>query len=384
MKKIFTLIAMATMALGVNAQDWNASNADQLPNGTTILNNDYVKVQTAVQDSEAALIKDSSDKPDQKNYGGFTFTKYVNIRVDEAPAESNNWEGTAYGDASPLGISLIVTVKKHTDMTLYYTHGDGKVLSCYDQTDKASVGIAESAVEGLTKYYTGTFKFIAGHTYTIYAKGGTTGLNGITTAEGTYVEPTTVVYSYNNEKTNLTTYKDGATMQMTGNTGKSFANGASITVNGTAYTSIKNSNGVQITFTAATNEKIYRMTFYAMPNTDGDAPKFTEFNGVTFTEPIEITTVKDGTKPTQTIMCANGATSVTFTYGGKQVNFVVDVDYNESGYDSQYDPKQATGIQTVKNETISLNAPMYNLAGQKVAEGYKGVVIQNGVKRIQK
>jgi hypothetical protein len=48
------------------------------------------------------------------------------------------------------------------------------------------------------------------------------------------------------------------------------------------------------------------------------------------------------------------------------------------------DKSVPTGISTVKNETINLNAPAYNLAGQKVAEGYKGVVIQNGVKRIQK
>lgn len=48
------------------------------------------------------------------------------------------------------------------------------------------------------------------------------------------------------------------------------------------------------------------------------------------------------------------------------------------------DKSVPTGIETVKNETINLNAPMFNLAGQKVAEGYKGVVIQNGVKRIQK
>ena len=42
-----------------------------------------------------------------------------------------------------------------------------------------------------------------------------------------------------------------------------------------------------------------------------------------------------------------------------------------------------TNIETVKNETINLNAPMYNLAGQKVAEGYKGVVIQNGRKVVK-
>lgn len=384
MKKIFTLIAMATMALGANAQDWNASNADQLPNGTTILNNDFVKIVTAVQDTEAALLKDATDNPDPKTFGGYTFTKYVNIRIDEAPAESNDWVGTAYGDATPLGISLVVTVKKHTDLTLYYTHGDGKALSCYDQTDKVNTGIAETAVEGLNKYYTGTFKFIAGHTYTIFAKGGTTGLNGITTAAGTYVEPTTTLYTYNNEDANLTTYKDGAKLQMTGNTGKNFGKGANITVNGTAYASLKNSNGVQITFTAAPNEKIYRMIFYAIPNKDTEAPKFQEFNGIKLTDPIEITTVKDGTKPTQTIMCVNGASSVTFTYGGKQVNFVFEVDYNESAYDAQYEPVGTSGISTIKNETINLNAPMFNLAGQKVAEGYKGVVIQNGVKRIQK
>lgn len=383
MKKIFTLIAMATMALGASAQDWNASNADQLPNGTTILNNDFVKIVTAVQDTETALLKDATDNPDPKTFGGYTFTKYVNIRVDGAPAEANGWEGTPYGDASPLGISLIVTAKQNTDVTLYYKHGSGKVLSCIDQTTKDNVAIIETAVQGISDYYIGVFKFIDGHKYTIYAKGGTTGLNGISTAAGTYVEPQNKVYAYYADG-NLVTYGDGATMQITGNTEKNFGGGANITIDGASYKSIKNSNGAQNTFTAPANKKIYRMTFYAIPNKDGDAPKFTEFNGVTLTEPIAITTVKDGTNPTQTIMCANGATSVTFNYGGKQVNFAVDVDYSEASYDSQYDPKQATGIETVKNETINLNAPMYNLAGQKVSEGYKGVVIQNGVKRIQK
>jgi hypothetical protein len=43
-----------------------------------------------------------------------------------------------------------------------------------------------------------------------------------------------------------------------------------------------------------------------------------------------------------------------------------------------------SGINTVKSETIDVNAPVYNLAGQQVDKSYKGVVIQNGVKRIQK
>lgn len=43
----------------------------------------------------------------------------------------------------------------------------------------------------------------------------------------------------------------------------------------------------------------------------------------------------------------------------------------------------ATGIQSVKDENTA-NGEVYNLAGQKVDKSYKGVVIQNGVKRIQK
>ncbi len=123
------------------------------------------------------------------------------------------------------------------------------------------------------------------------------------------------------------------------------------------------------------------MTFYAIPNNDGDAPKFNEFNGATLD--IDVTTVKDGTQATQTIMCVNGAETVTFTYGGKQVNFVVDVDYSEAAYDAQYDPSTSTDINNV-NVVENANGTMFNLAGQKVANNYKGLVIMNGRKVVMK
>ena len=374
---------MAAMALGVHAQDWNASNAEALANGTKILDNDYVKINTAVQDTEASLIKDENDNPDPKTFGGFTFTKYINIRVDKGPAADNNWEGTAYGDATPLGISLIVKAKKNTDVTLYYKHGAGKVLSCYDQTAKGEVAITETAAQGVDSYYIGVFKFISGHTYTIYARGGTTGLSGIKTDEGTYVEPATTVYAYNSDA-NLVTYADGATMQITGNTSKNFGGGANITVSdGATYKGIKNSNGAQMTFTAPAGKKIYLINFYAIPNKDGEEPNFKEFNGVTLTEPITITTKKDGTNPTKITMCAKGVESATFTFAGKQVNFVAEVDYSEAAYDAQYDPTATSGIQNVKAENAA-NAVIYNLAGQKVSDSYKGVVIMNGRKVVVK
>jgi hypothetical protein len=381
MKKILPVVVAAMAALSVNAQDWNASKTGVLAKGTTLLDNDYVTVVTAVQDTESAEIKDESDAPDPKTYAGFTFTRYVNIRVDAAPSADNDFEGTAMSGLTPAGISLIVTAKQNTDMTLYYKHGEGKAVSCYDQNTKESVAMVETAVDGLENYYTGVYKFIGGHKYTIYAKGGTTGLNGISTAAGTYVEPQSKVYAYL-DKANSVTYGDGAVMTISGNASKNYGNGTSMTVNGATYTSIKNSNGAQNSFTAATGKKIYRMTFYAVPNNDGDEPKFAEFNGTTLEIPV--TSTKDGSNPTQTIMCVNGAETVTFTYGGKQVNFLVDVDYSEAAYDAQYDPAgDQANIANMKTAALQ-NGVIYNLAGQKVSRGYKGVVIQEGKKSLMK
>ena len=46
-------------------------------------------------------------------------------------------------------------------------------------------------------------------------------------------------------------------------------------------------------------------------------------------------------------------------------------------------PANASGISTVK-ANVENNSAIYNLAGQKVAKDYKGLVIKNGVKMIQK
>ena len=43
-----------------------------------------------------------------------------------------------------------------------------------------------------------------------------------------------------------------------------------------------------------------------------------------------------------------------------------------------------TGISTVKTKADEADSPIYNLAGQKVNENYKGVVIKDGKKMIQK
>jgi len=391
MKKIFTLFTAALAALSVNAQDWNATNSGPLAKGTTILDNEYVTVVTAVQDSETALIKNETDQNDPKTYAGFTFTKYVNIRVTDAPAEANNWEGTEYADATPLGISLIVTAKKNTDMTLYYKHGDGKALSCYDQTAKKAVSNEEKAVDGLAGYYTGTFKFIEGHKYTIYAKGGTTGLNGITTAAGTYVAPDasatgTVIISWNDEPTlssktteemtntgtsnNVATWDNGISIMIM-RSDKGQSNGNPITVDGTSYKTIKVSNGAQNKLILPEGKVTNKITLYSYVNKDAatDRPSYwKEVAGATYTEETIFASYKDTANPDKREFTFDATNTVTFTNTGEQCCYVLFVEVSDG----------AAGITAAKAEIES--GAIYNLTGQKVSDSYKGVVIMNGKK----
>ena len=49
-----------------------------------------------------------------------------------------------------------------------------------------------------------------------------------------------------------------------------------------------------------------------------------------------------------------------------------------------FTPGSETGISTVKTAAESADAPIYNLAGQKVDKSFKGIVIQNGKKVVMK
>lgn len=64
---------------------------------------------------------------------------------------------------------------------------------------------------------------------------------------------------------------------------------------------------------------------------------------------------------------------------------VVDTSANPAKFYSLGDHSgSTTGITSVKNEAAGNNAPMYNLAGQLVDKGYKGIVIKNGKKIVLK
>jgi hypothetical protein len=54
----------------------------------------------------------------------------------------------------------------------------------------------------------------------------------------------------------------------------------------------------------------------------------------------------------------------------------------KNGYIHSITPAGTTGINTAK--TIEQNGAVYNVAGQMVTSSYKGLVIKNGKKMIQK
>lgn len=392
MKKILLFAAAAMAAVSVNAQDWNATNSGVLPKGSVLLNNDYVTVTTAVQDSEASYIKDEQDQNDPKTYAGFTFNKYVNIRVDAAPAADNDWVGTAYADATPAGISLVVVAKKNTDITLYYKHGDGKALSCLDQTTGKSAPNVETAVADLAGYYTGTIQLQGEHTYTIYARSGTTGLNGISTAEGTYVAPSenAVTISWDevptlsNETTeemantgtnnNVATWSNGVKVMIM-RSDKAQSNGNNITVEGVSYKTIKVSNGAQNKLILPAGKVTKKITLYSYVNKDAatERPSYwKEVQGTTFDESTVFASYKDYANPDKREFTFDATNTVTFTNTGEQCCYIMMFEM-ESG---------DTGISAAKAEIKS--GAIYNIAGQKVNSQFKGIIVKDGKKMFVK
>ena len=127
----------------------------------------------------------------------------------------------------------------------------------------------------------------------------------------------------------------------------------------------------------------------------GDAIKVQGFRnnngweGADVTLPLTFPVGEDGlvlqpAEATQTSMNQPLFAYVTWT-AKKDATYMVFTPSNQLGLMGfQFTPGGETAISTVKTAAESADAPIYNLAGQKVDKSFKGVVIQNGVKRIQK
>ena len=177
---------------------------------------------------------------------------------------------------------------------------------------------------------------------------------------------------------------------------------------GDSVATLKLSNGAQNTITLPSDKKAVRITFYSYVNgpstaattasgwkeVNGVEYDFTDvpmccFNDLTRTYQIEDKdeegnpvmkdkTVKDmaGNADVRYFDLDFVEDKITFTNKGTQLCFVVVLDIATD--------ETVTGISAVKTIANVENNELYNIAGQRVANGYKGLVVKNGKKMIQK
>ena len=173
----------------------------------------------------------------------------------------------------------------------------------------------------------------------------------------------------------------GYTMAITGNTSKTISSASNIVINGEKYKSIKLSNGAQNTLTLPAGKVATKITFYSYVNKDAqtDRPAFwKEVGGVSYdkeTSGGELMCFKDAENPDiRSYTFDTPLNAITFTNTGEQLCFVMELEVGES-----------TGIEDVTTKpVVNVNAPVYNLSGQRVSKNFKGIVIMNGKKYLVK
>ena len=362
MKKIFTLIAAVAVALSANALDFKVTAAD-IAEGATLVDNDYVTVTTANNTATPTVIANEDGDPTPATYAGETFPCYVGVRVTDAPSAAN-----PTGTVHDVNVALVFVAKQNTDVTLYYRIGATKSIDCYDQTTGASESIVQTATNPGEDYLfcTGVYKFQAGHTYTVYAKGGTVQFHGLTAAVGTYVAPTNHFYANAAAATvegfSTMTYGDGAKVALTGNAGKSYGGASGITIDGKKYTSTKGSNNAQNTFYAPEGKKVYVFTLYSYVNKDAATnrpPYWKEVGGVAYDETsakiMQCYRTDITTPDVNTYVFPEGLSEVTFTNTGEQACFVIEANYDATavaGVEASVEAAPAKALKAVKGGRI--------------------------------
>ncbi len=184
------------------------------------------------------------------------------------------------------------------------------------------------------------------------------------------------------EAANKLTFADGSTVQITGNESKTIGSAKKITIDGNEYTTLKISNGAENTFVLPAGKKAKSVTFYSYVNkSTADAADrdnyWADVNGTAYDAAAK-GTMKDFTDSEDYLLHPDVYTfdlgsvnSFTFKNAGYQPCIVIRVALDDPA-----------NISTVK--TAVIDGTRYNLAGQKVDKSYKGVVIMNGKKMIQK
>jgi len=356
MKKFFTLVAMACMAIGVQAQSSWRPDETAPAAGTTIVDDDLLTVKTVFEttNAKAEVGPEDAKVPVSFTIGEKTvsFNFDMQVRVDAAPTAAVP-EGTDKGGSTPL----IITAKKDVDITVYYRRqqvekscgeNDGKDLKLVDQAKPATALTGEFGWVAIEPdntdyaYAIKTWKLEAGKTYTMFGRGTTIRFYGIDYVSGSGAEEVplaadgTHFISFDGQSAaNILEYGgslNGFKLQITGNTEKTFSGAKSITIGDKTYTTMKVSNGAQNTLTLPEGKVATGITFYSYVNKDEatERPSYwKEVAGMQFDE----TTIfenygnAEGSTPDKREFSFKGGklNEITFTNTGEQCCFVIEI-----------------------------------------------------------
>ena len=428
MKKIFTLIAIALTALGVNAQthfEANPEGLETVPANTVLTDNEFFKATSVYEAGGGA------NAYTYKN--GASFTNQISLRIDADPNADN-----PYGTVKDGSTSVIIDAKQNITFTAHVRTGNNKEVCIFEVATSSKIASTNEFLEDGSNYlWSWTWTLEAGKQYVITERGGTGRLSGFTaavattggdtgsgdtgsgdtgsgdnTGGGVTGETSKVILFYPDgaEGANAMDLQEGFKIAITGNADKNLSSGNNITVGGSAYKSIKISNGAQNTLTLPEGKVATKITLYSYVNHNeakredqkgGEKDQsghgyrwsyWKEVAGTSYTQETAVlfSTFVDGIRQAdnsvtldetalqhpdaQTFELAN-LSAVTFTNTGEQPCIVIEVEYGNGS---------ATGINNVTTSTIDVNAPVYNISGQQVSKNYKGIVIMNGKKYINK
>lgn len=155
--------------------------------------------------------------------------------------------------------------------------------------------------------------------------------------------------------------------------GKTLDQAGSISIDGTAYPTIKMSNGAQSTITLPEGYVANAVTIYSVTNADNDGATicyWSEIDGQTFEKPAttNLSSFKDFANPDVSYFKLSGdKNSFTIKNSGKQPLVVLVVDYSEKKADPQpVDPGFGEGALAVSNVWPANNNAMLPLNGEFV------------------
>ena len=399
MKKVFTLIAAALMAVGASAQTIDFATV-------------YTDAQAAGSVNDITLGEGSFTAQFTGGSKANIAVKSLTFKVDESSAAENfTMQWCPGGSITKLSGERSVTIKvdKAGTLTIYPRSGgnDDRAFTVQQNGETILNGTAYNGVQIEEKYYkawtvevaAGTVNILADNAINISALKFEAAEGG---EEPTPTEPTEseVYASWNQSKiTGDVTYTAVGTAVIEDYTSKIHSNKDQVTCMtfpNSAIASGEFVNYVKIEGDFKAGDIITVQPFTSMSTADftgsanGDGVPTKYANIVLYTTEGElIADITGSTAAAKTVTDGHeeAGDPKTFSYAltadyttlcvGRQGNSRINI------IKIEFARPVETGINNVvvKNNT---NGAIYNLAGQKVSESYKGVVIKNGRKYVQK